>query len=179
LDGAGVIGDLIGITDTQFIITTVTTPGAGRFTTGAISTEEEACGAEFVAAPTQEIGPGTSAGAAEFTTIPAERIDLSTETTGLLEDTQNPAVRAGPARGPSAATTMADRQGAFRPAEAPASVAVVVARVVAAEDLGAAEDLTVAVAGINNRGFVLVSSRSSNLEMEKSYAPNEAELRQI
>ena len=35
LDGAGVIGDSIGITITQFTTTAGTTPGAERFTTGA------------------------------------------------------------------------------------------------------------------------------------------------
>ncbi len=146
LDGAGVIGDSIGITTTHFITTDGTTPEAGRFTTGAISTEEEEA---FVAAPTQATGPATL-DAAEFTTVPAQRIGLSTETTGLLEDTLIPTVRAGPARAPSAATTMADRQRAFRHAEAPASVAE--GRV-----LAAAEGLAVAVAaaGIDNPRFVV------------------------
>ena len=40
LDGAGVIGDSIGITGTQSTTTAGTTPGAERFITGAISTEE-------------------------------------------------------------------------------------------------------------------------------------------
>jgi hypothetical protein len=103
--------------------------------------------AELVAAPSEGIGPGTSAGAAECTPVPAQRPILSVETTGLLEDTLNPTVRPGPARALLAATTMADRQGAFRHAEAPASVAE--GRVVAAEDL------MVAVAGISNRGLAV------------------------
>jgi hypothetical protein len=124
--------------------------------------------AELVAAPSEGIGPGTSAGAAECTPVPAQRPILSVETTGLLEDTLNPTVRPGPARALLAATTMADRQGAFRHAEAPASVAegrvvvaegrVVVAegRVVVAEGrVVAAEDLMVAVAGISNRGLAV------------------------
>src|SRR5271155_5789626 len=132
LDGAGVIGDSIAITTTHFITTAGTTPGAGRFTTGAISTEEEEA---FVAAPTRATGPATL-DAAEFTIVPAQRIGLSTETTGPREDTLNPAVRAGRARAPLAVTTMADRQRAFRRAEAPASVAE--GRGVVAEGLAAA-----------------------------------------
>ena len=124
LDGAGVIGDSIGITDTQCITTAGTTPGAARFITGTISTEEEAGAAELRAgAQRREQASGTSARAAESTTVPAQPPGLSTETRRLLEDTPNPAVRAASARAPSAATTMADRQGAFRHAEAPASVA--------------------------------------------------------
>src|ERR1019366_7641120 len=88
LDGAGLIGDSIGITDTQCITTTGTTPGAGRFTTGATSTEVEARAAEFTLvavelkpAPTQGTGllAGTPARSAEFTTVPARRPGLSTE----------------------------------------------------------------------------------------------------
>ena len=94
----------------------------------------------------------TSAGAAEFTTVPAQRPGLSTETPRLLEDTLHPAARAASARAPSAATAMADRPGAIRHAEAPASVAE---RRVAAVDLAAAEDLAAAVAGVGNRSFVM------------------------
>ena len=112
LGGAGPIGDSIGITDTQFITTAGTTPKAGRFTTGPISTGEQARAAE--------LGPGISVGVAEFTIVPGPPPGLSAETPRLLEDMLNPAVRAASARAPSAATTMADRQGAFRPAEVPA-----------------------------------------------------------
>ena len=147
MGGAGRIGDTTGTTAPCSITTTGTTRGAIRFTTGAISTEEEACGAESVAALTQAIDPGTSAGAVEFTTVPAQRIGLSTETTGLREDTLNPAVRAEPTRAPSAVTTMADRQGAFRHGEALASVA---------EGRVEEEELAVAAAaGIDNRSFVV------------------------
>src|SRR5208283_1184677 len=66
LDGAGVIGDSIGITDTQCTTMPDTTPGAERFITGAISTEEQAGAAEltavraeFTPASTPGIGPGT------------------------------------------------------------------------------------------------------------------------
>ncbi len=83
---------------------------------------------------------GTSLGAAEFTTVPAQRPGLSTGTPRRLEDTRNPAVRAASAQVPSAATIMADRPGAFRHAEARAWVV---------EQRVAAEDFTV-VAGIGN-----------------------------
>src|SRR5580704_6976572 len=98
LGGAGVIGDSIGTTTTQFIITTGTTRGAGRFTTGTISTEEEARGApgDFVAVLTQGIGLQTP-GAGEFTTVREQRIGLSTET-AELEGMGNPTARAEPAR---------------------------------------------------------------------------------
>ena len=56
LDGAGLIGDSIGITDTQFITTAGTTPGAPRFTTGTITTEEEARAADLQPARTQGTG---------------------------------------------------------------------------------------------------------------------------
>jgi hypothetical protein len=148
LDGAGLIGDSIGITGTQYITTAGTTPGAPHFTIGAISTEEVADAAELAPAPA-----GTSQGAAEFPTVPAQRPDLSTEAPRLPEDTLHPAVRAASARAPSAATTMEDRQGAIRHAEAPAWVAE--QRVAAVVDRVAAEvDLAAAVAGVGNRSFV-------------------------
>ena len=82
----------------------------------------------------------TPADAAEIPTVPAQRPGLLKETTRLLEDTLNPAVRAVRARAPSAATTMAERQGAIHHAEVPASVAeqrvVVLAAVVAAAGIG-------------------------------------------
>ncbi len=79
---------------------------------------------------------------------PAQRLDLSTETARLLEDTGNPAVRAAFARAPSAVMTMADKKEAFRSAAPPTSAAG--AGFTAVE----AEDLTGAVAGTGNRGFV-------------------------
>jgi len=82
---------------------------------------------------------GTSAGAAECTTVRAERRGPSTAIAELLEDTLNPAVRAARARGLSAATTMADRHGAIRHAEVRVSVA--------AEHLAA----VVAAAGVTSR----------------------------
>jgi hypothetical protein len=45
LDGAGVIGDLIGITDTQSMTMRGTTPGATRSTTETITTGAAASGA--------------------------------------------------------------------------------------------------------------------------------------
>ena len=151
LGGAGVIGDSIGITDTQFMTTTGTTPRAGRSTTGTASTEIEVgaavtvtgTAAELVAAATQRTGLPL-AGAAELTTVPAQHPGLSTETLRLIADTANPAARAASARAPSAATSMAERPEAIRHVEAPAWVA---------EDFAAADlaaDAAV-VAGAGNR----------------------------
>ena len=64
-----------------------------------------------------------AATAAEFTTVPAQRPGLSTETLRRLEDTLNPAAKAAFAREHSAATATAERPGAIRRAEAPASAA--------------------------------------------------------
>ena len=57
-----------------------------------------------------------------------------------LEDTLNPADKAVHARGPSAVTTTAERQGVIHRAEVPASAAE--------------EGRVAAVAGIDNRSFV-------------------------
>src|SRR5208282_2631009 len=72
LAGAGVIGDSIGVADTQCLAAAATTRGAERFITGAISTAEQARAAEltavraeFTPASTRGIGPGTSAHAVE------------------------------------------------------------------------------------------------------------------
>lgn len=158
LDGAGLIGDSIGITDTQFITAPGTTPGAPRFTTGTITTGEEARAAGFPPARVPESGllPEPPGGAAEFTTVLAERPGLSREITKLPEDTRNLAVRAEPALELSAATTVADRQGAIRRAEAGALVAV--QRAAAVQRLAVvvehlAERLAAAVVGIGNRGL--------------------------
>jgi hypothetical protein len=104
LDGAGVIGDSIGTTDTQPTITTATTPTATPFITGTIST-------------------GVETRAARVSTVPARRPNPSTETPGLLEDSLNPEARAASAREPSAAPSMAETQGYFRHVEAPVSAA--------------------------------------------------------
>jgi hypothetical protein len=136
--------------------TTGTTPGAIRFTTEAITIEEEAsaallpsCVGEYFAA------------AVLFTTARAEPSSPSTEIPGQLEDMLNPAVRAASAPVPSVATIMADRKGAFRRAEAPVLVAAkgltgAAAGFTAAE----AEGLMGVVAGIGNRQFRYVSGRS-------------------
>jgi hypothetical protein len=136
LDGAGLSGDSIGITDTQCITTTGTTRGATRSTTVAISTEVAAFAAEV------------SLGAAEFTTVLARRTGLSTGTPARLGDTLHPAVKAAFDPAPSAATIMADTHGANRHAEDPASVAAELVVVVVA-----------VAAGIGNRGFVMGSGR--------------------
>src|SRR5271169_6887516 len=129
LDGAGAIGDSIGVADTQSMAAAGTTPGAGHFITGTPSTEVEACAAEL------------SAGAAESTTVAAQPPGLSAETPRRREDTLHPTAKAARARAPSAATAMAERPGAMRHVEAPAWA---VERVVA-------EDLTAVVAGAGNR----------------------------
>ena len=151
LGGDGLTGDSIGITDTQSTTTTGITLAAAHFITAIASTEVQALAAEHLAAATQGTGlsTGTSAGVAEFTTVPAHPPDRSMETRRRLEDMLRPAARAAPARGPSVAMTMADKPGVFLHAAAPALVAE--ARV-AEEELGAAVDLT-AVAGIVNRDF--------------------------
>ena len=136
LGGAGGIGDSIGITVTQRMATTGTTPGAIRFTTEAITIEEEVSAALLPSCVAEDF-----AAAMLFTTTRAGPPNPSTEIPGLLEDMLNPAVKAASAPVPSAATTMADRKGVFRHAEAPASVA--------------AEGLTGAVAGVGNRSFVM------------------------
>ena len=74
-------------------------------------------------------------------TVPPQRPGLLRETTALLEDTLNLAVRAASARVPSAVTTMAGRKGVFRHAEVPVSEEEEEGRVAA-------------VAGIDNRSFV-------------------------
>ena len=90
-------------------------------------------------------------------TVSARGPVLSTETTGRLEDSRHLADRGAPAQAPSAASGMADRQGAFRRAEGPAS---------GAEDFMVAVDFTevaevsTEVAGVGNRSFVMFPARS-------------------
>jgi hypothetical protein len=138
------------------MITIGTTPGATRFITGTTTIEAEtraanlapttadlaATRAEIVPAAMKGTGPpvrtpGVPAG---LKTVPPQRPGLLKETTTLLEDTLNLAVRAASARVPSATTTMAGRKGVFRHAEVPASAAE--------------EGRVAAVAGTNNRSFV-------------------------
>ena len=89
------------------------------------------------------------AGGAKSTTIPPQQLGLPTEIPGPLEDTLNRTVRAASAQVPSAATTMVDRKGAIRHAEAPAWVA--------AEDFmaGEAEGFRGAVVVAGNRKSVM------------------------
>src|SRR5271168_836723 len=108
LDGAGVIGDSTGITTTQFITTTGTTPGPQHSTTGTITIEEEASGASQ-----RTWGAEKLAVAVMFTTARAEPPGLSMETTIRLEDTQNRAERAASIRTLSATTVGAEKQGAM------------------------------------------------------------------
>jgi len=133
LDGAGLIGDSIGVADSQHLTTTGTTPGATRFITVAASTE-------------------LGARAADFPAVPAQRPQLSTETARLLEDTLHPAVRKASARAPSAASKRADRQRAIRHGERPASVAEKRVAAVAEGEHRVAE-----VVGIINQSFVMFS----------------------
>ena len=127
MDGAGIIGEPIGITTTQFITTTDTTPAAERFITG-----------------TPSIAVGASA--AECSRGPVPWAGLSTEIARLPEVTRHLMARAASAPAPSAATTMADKPEAFLHAETPASAAVA--------DFTAAEHLTVGAA-IVNQSFVM------------------------
>jgi hypothetical protein len=101
-DGAGVIGDSTGITITRSITTAGITPAAERSTTEAVLPGLEACGAEVSTAEGQ---------------------GRSTETGKRPGDTRHHTARAAYDRVPSAATAMADRQGASRHAGAPVLVA--------------------------------------------------------
>ena len=160
LDGAGIIGDAIGVAVSQLLAAAGITRGATRFITGTPSTGVEACAAEdSTKVGSREVGLSTVVGvyaaeltivvgsrAAEFSTAPAQRPELSTVTDRRREDTLHPAVRVASARAPSATTAMADRQEAFRHAEWAAS---------------GAEDFVVAVveehvaAGGGNRTLVM------------------------
>jgi hypothetical protein len=149
LDGAGAIGDSIGVADTQCTTMAGTTPGAERFITGAISPAAEARAAELMVRAAE-----LTADAAELTAVPAQQPqpDLSTETGRLLEAMLNPAGKAAHARAPSAAMTMADKPRAIRHAEAPAWVAE--QRVAAAaERVVAAVAERAAAAGVVDRSF--------------------------
>ncbi len=61
------------------------------------------------------------AGAGDSTTLPARQPDPSVATPTLLVGTRSPEARVECARAPSAASAVAERQGAFPRAEAPAS----------------------------------------------------------
>src|SRR6266403_1168340 len=136
--------------------TTGTTPGAARFITRTTTTELEkraanlaATTADLAATRTQIVpaamkgtGPPARTPAAPLglKTVPPQRPSHLKETTTLLEDTLNPAVKAVLARAPSAATTTAEKQGAIHRAEVPASVA---------------EQRVVALSRIGNRRIVM------------------------
>ena len=145
LDGAGVIGDSIGMTGTQFITTTGTTPGAARFTTGTISTEAAASGGSAANA-----GNG-SGRAAEFPTVPAQRPGPSTETRqaarGYAEPRGQSGVRSGAFSGyghGGQARSFSSRGSASFGGGARVAAAVV-----------AAEAGMAAVAGIGDRSLVM------------------------
>ena len=178
--GAGVAGASIGTTTTRFITTTGTTQPAERFTTGTLTTgEAHALGlmvaaADLVAAMSRGIGLPMLA-AAVFTTARAVPVGPLKETTAPLEATRNPVVR--PARAPmaSAITTMAVRPEVILHAEAPASVASVVA---VAEHLAVV--VGAAAAGITKgRNFLPQRVQCEFREWRKPYAACEFELRQI
>ena len=131
------------------MITIGTTPGATRFITETTTTELEkraanlaATRAEIVPAAMKGTDPPvrTPAVPAGLKTVPPQRPGHLKETTTLLEDTLNLAIRAASARVPSAATATAERQGAIHRAEVPASVA---------------EQRVVAVSRIGNRRIVM------------------------
>jgi hypothetical protein len=106
LDGDGAIGDSTGITIMRGSTAGGTTPGAGRFITGAPMLVADLHGAvvsSVAVVSTTGVGP-----------------DRSTEIGRQHEDTLLRTGRAGCGRAPSEATTTEDRPGAFRRAAAPA-----------------------------------------------------------
>src|ERR1700730_14159916 len=105
--------------------------------------------------------------AAGFTTVPAQRLGLSTVIPKPREDTLNPAARAAfnPAR--SAATAMVEKPGVIRHAEAQASVVADRMAVRAEADLMAAD--------IGDRTFKRKQVKSFGNGAE-SYAADEARL---
>src|SRR5208282_677537 len=107
--GDGATGDSTGITITPCLTTAGITRRAERSTTEPISIGLEESGVEW--------------GGAEVSTVPGLRPGRSTGTDRRLGDMQLLVGRAVCDRALSAATTMADRQGAFLRAASPASVA--------------------------------------------------------
>jgi len=148
LDGDGAIGDGTGTTTTRSLTITGTTRRVGRFTTATITTEEEACAAEFV--QEQRDLPPQQGRAPAFSTGPVQQPGPSRATRRLPEDTLNPEVKAEPARAPSATKATGESQGATLRAEAPASVEE---RVEAAVE-GTPAVEAMAVAGAINRSFL-------------------------
>jgi len=152
-DGAGDIGDTIGMADTRFMGVAGTTLEATRFTTEALSIEAVGHAAAMAAHVALSLPAPTVDSAELMETLPdGAHPELqpghSMEIPRLLEGTPRPVVRAACARALSAGTPRADRQEASRHAEAPASV-VAACAVVEGERVVA--DLT--VAGTGNRLF--------------------------
>ena len=161
-DGAGITGDAIGTTIMRSTTTSDITRKAGRFITATDSIEANTPAVititlkelhspqagtanahrviTTVPKERDSLPAGKVKARAALKTVPPQRPGLLKETTTLLEDTLNLAVRAASARVPSATTTMAGRKGVFRHAEVPASAAE--------------EGRVAAVAGTNNRSFV-------------------------
>jgi hypothetical protein len=142
MDGVGITGDAIGMAEPYSTTTAGTTPGATRFTTETITTRAEPRATEetaFTAKAEMEtalIATGTAT-AVELTATPTQRQGLSKEIPKLLEDMQNPAVRAASARASSVATTTEEKKRAFPSAAVKASGADLTAA-----DLTAAEGPT-------------------------------------
>ena len=118
MDGAGIIGASIGVAGRCSMTTTGSNPVAPRFIAGTPTT-----GVELSISTTGRV-----------TTIPLNLPSLSMETPELLEDMQNPAVKAVSARTPSAVTTTVARKGAFRHAEAKVLVEAEGSTAVAGDD---------------------------------------------
>ena len=131
MDGAGRIGDSIGMAGIQSMAATGTTPGVGRSTTETISTMQDA---DLTATA------DTEPTAVEFTTTREQSLNHLTEITRLREDTRNPTAnrteiarlredmrhptvdRATFTRERLAGTTVADRSGVIPRVAMPASV---------------------------------------------------------
>jgi hypothetical protein len=122
--GAGVIGGLIGMTATHFMVAAGITPAAGLSTTATTLFEAEAGGVDStVAAAVLTAGAVlTAANAAAISTV-VRRPGLLRETIEQLGDTRNRAVRAALVAAPSAITITAEKPGRTRHAEAQASAA--------------------------------------------------------
>ena len=121
MDGAGIIGDLIGTTAPWFTTTTGTTRKAGPSITGMSITVEGP--ADLVhPAEQQGTGPrrGTSRNAAMSTTTQGQRPSLSREIHTRHAGTLSLTDRATSSLGPSAAMTTGVSRGATRPEAAPA-----------------------------------------------------------
>lgn len=185
--GVGITGDSIGEADTRCTAAAGTTPAATRFTTGAISTGQEArvvltvCEAELdpVLMPVTGLRMEMLERAAELATVPAQRPGPSTETRRLREDTRRPAVKAASDPARLAAILTAGRPGAT-----PREAAPVWARRMPVEDLAAvaavrtpAVVVVMAVAGAGNRSSYYVAE-SAKCELERSNATHHPEFRQ-